>query len=282
MPYIIFIIYMALALALQLLTGSFPVHFFAFPLNLILAMMWIAGMLWMWSSRKKSMFVEFMLSPGASILSVALFLISCLVIGISGWRDFASTWVFIAILFYFQTVLLFVLLRGWRAETVTGARIGNIRWRFILNHAGLLLAVSSAFWGAPDSETLRLHAYYDTPAKEAYSVDGTIHWLSYDVVLKDFRMEEYLNGTPSMFEATVAVDGKDVLLRVNEPYHHSLGEDIYLVGYDSFAGADSRYCVLQIVREPWKYTAVAGVVMMLVGAFLMFIGGPRKRYGDDD
>lgn len=282
MPYIILIIFMALALALQLLTGCFPVSFFSFPLNLILAFIWLSSMLWIWKSRKKSMFVEFMLSPGASVIAVILFLIFSLVIGFSGKRDLASTWVFVAMIFYFQTVLLFVILRGWRAPTVTGARLGSVRWRFVLNHAGLLLAVSSAFWGAPDSETYRLKAYYDTPVKEAYAFDGRSHWLPYEIVLTDFRMEEYADGTPSMFEASVLVDGKPVTLQVNDPYSRSLGEDIYLASYDVYAGADSRYCILQIVREPWKYSAVAGVFMMLAGALMMFAGGPRRRYGEDE
>jgi hypothetical protein len=39
-------------------------------------------------------------------------------------------------------------------------------------------------------------------------------------------------------------------------------------------GAESSYCILEIVREPWKYLTVAGIVMLLAGALLLFIGGP--------
>ena len=49
------------------------------------------------------------------------------------------------------------------------------------------------------------------------------------------------------------------------------GEDIYLVGVSEGS------CVLQIVREPWRYFALAGVIMMLAGAFLLFVNGPNKR-----
>lgn len=273
MPYFILIFYLAVAVALHFMTGSIPVSFFAFPLNLILAFIWAGAVFMLWSKSKKSGFVRFMLSKGSVICSIGLFLLFCLVVGISGWRNLVDTWVFAAIMLYFQTVLLLVVLRGFRAGTGSG----GIRWRFILNHAGLLLAISSAFWGAPDSETLRIRAIKGQPVNEAFHIDGTGTWMSYDLELKDFRMEEYENGVPSMFEADLLVDGKEVTLRVNEPYSHSLGEDIYLTGYDVLSGTDSDYCILQIVREPWKYAAVAGIVMMLAGALLLFIGGPRRR-----
>jgi uncharacterized membrane protein HdeD (DUF308 family) len=34
---------------------------------------------------------------------------------------------------------------------------------------------------------------------------------------------------------------------------------------------------LEIVREPWKYLTVLGVVMLLAGAVLLFIGGPDNK-----
>lgn len=282
MPYIILIICLALALALQFLTGGFPVLFFSFPLNLILAALWLIIMLWCWKKKSKSLFVRFMLSGGATIWAIALFLLSSLLIGISGWQDFSTSWVFVVVMLYFQSVLLFVILRGWRSATATGARLGSVRWRFLINHAGILIAVSSAFWGAPDSETLKLQAVRELPVKEAFRMDGSSAWLPYEIMMKDFKVDSYENGVPSMFEADLIVDGKNVTLRVNEPYSRSFGEDIYLTGYDSVAGSESQYCIIQVVREPWKYFALAGVIMMLVGAFLLFVGGPQRRYGEDD
>ncbi len=48
MPQIIIIAFLIIALVLQLLTGDFPVTFFAFPLNLILAVLWAGAMFWIW------------------------------------------------------------------------------------------------------------------------------------------------------------------------------------------------------------------------------------------
>jgi uncharacterized membrane protein HdeD (DUF308 family) len=36
-------------------------------------------------------------------------------------------------------------------------------------------------------------------------------------------------------------------------------------------------CVLQIVREPWRHTALAGILLMIAGALLLFIQGPAGK-----
>lgn len=279
MPYIILLIFLAVAIALHILTGNIPLSFLSFPLNLILALIWAVLIITIWKVRKKSLFVEFMLSKGATVSSIILFLGFSLAVGISGDREWVNTWIFAVVMLYFQTVLFFVILRGWRAQTATGARLGAVRWRFLLNHAGILLALSSAFWGAPDTEVLRIRAIRDIPVREAFTMDATMEWLPFEITLKEFKTETYSNGVPSMYEARVNVDGEDVVLKVNEPYNVSFGKDIYLVGYDNMHDGES--CILQIVYEPWRYAALAGVIMMLAGAFLLFVSGPRRRNGED-
>ena len=279
MPYVILIIFLAVALALQILTGNIPFSFLTFPLNLILALIWVLVMVSVWKTRMKSLFVGFMLSRGATVSAILLFLAFSLVVGISGERELVSSWVFAAVMLYLQTVLLFVILRGWRAQTATGARLGAVRWRFLLNHVGILLAVSSAFWGAPDTEVLRVRAIQDVPVRQAVSMDGIPESLPFEILLSEFKTETWSNGVPSMFEAKLLVNGENVVLKVNEPYNVSFGKDLYLVGFDSMY--DSGSCILQVVYEPWRYGALAGVVMMLAGAFLLFVGGPRRRNDED-
>ena len=63
------------------------------------------------------------------------------------------------------------------------------------------------------------------------------------------------------------------MLRVNHPYQIRFGEDLYLSGYDTVS---QEYCILQIVREPWRYVTLAGIIMILAGALLLFIGGPKS------
>ncbi len=228
---------------------------FTFPLNLILALLWAGSLFLLRKNCGKSGFVRFMFSKAATISAIAVLLLFCIVIGITGKRDLVNTWLFAAVLFYFQTVLFFVMFRGKRQ---------------FFHHVGLLIAVSSAFWGAPDSETFRVRALEDVSVNEVLRMDGTAAWLPYEITLKDFRTETWENGQPSMYEADLVIDDEEVTLRVNHPYAHSFGEDIYLTG------TGEGYCVLQIVREPWKYGALVGIILMLAGALLLFLEGPRK------
>lgn len=242
--------------------------FFAFPLNLILAVLWLTAIFYLYRHAGNSRPVRWLLSSQATVISISLFVLFCLFIGITGKRETVSSWPFVAVMFFLMTVLFFVIIRGWKHGD-------KVRWRFLLNHAGLLLALSSAFWGAPDSQTMKLQAYKDISTREAYRPDGSRVWLSYEIELKDLEAEYHENGTPSSFIATLKI-GEDVeqTLRVNHPYSRTLSEDIYLSGYDT---DQEKYCVIQIVKEPWKYPALAGILMMLAGAMLLFIQGPLKK-----
>lgn len=248
--------------------------FFSFPLNVILFLVWAVSAGMTWKYRKNSWFVRFMLSPAATISSIALLLITCLIIGLTGYRWMTETWAFALLLLYFQTVLIFVIFRGWRRPADAHGQAGKFRWRFTLLHVGILLAAASAFWGAPDTRTLRLQAYQDIPVHEAYHMDGRTEWLDYEVRLDGFSVTDGPDGVPSDYEALLTVGDKTVVLKVNHPFNIRFGEDLYLSGYDTVS---QGYCILQIVREPWRYGALAGIMMMLSGAVLLFIGGPERK-----
>lgn len=250
------------------------ISYLAFPLNLILFLIWVSAMALIWKKGRDSAVLRFMLSPGATFLAVGAFLAFCLAVGITGWRWLAGTWPFAVFMLYFLTVLSFVVMRGWRAPSPDGARRGPVRWRFLFLHAGLLAALCFAYWGAPDSQTLRVRAFEGVPVSEAFSEDGRREWLDFEITLDEFRISYGPDGMHSDYEAAVTVDGEAAVVRVNHPYRISFGTDVYLSGYDT---ADGRYCIFQIVSEPWRYGASAGVWMMLTGAFLLFIGGPRRR-----
>jgi hypothetical protein len=239
--------------------------FFAFPLNLLLAILWFGGWGWLWKNRPASKCVRFMLSPSATVSALVLLLCGGLWIGLSGSRDFVQTVPFVAVLLYVQTVVFLITLRGWRRSD------GVIRWRFLLIHIGLLMAVGAGFWGAPDSSEMRLSLSKGDVAQKAYLMDGRVAALGYDLSLEDYDVETSSEGKPSYYEARVSVDGGEcVKITVNHPYSVRMGEDIYL------SSVSEAGCVLQIVREPWRYFALAGILMLLAGAFMLFIKGPRR------
>ena len=239
--------------------------FFAFPLNLLLALLWIVCWRWLWKNRPQCRGVRFLLSPAATVSAIVLLVAACLWIGVSGDQGFVESMIFVAVLLYVQTVLLLVILRGWRRPD------GVVRWRFMLLHAGLLLAVGSGFWGAPDSVELRLALGRGEEAQAAYKRNGSLTGLGYSIRLTDYKVEYSDEGMPSFYEATISVDGEEpAVLSVNHPYSVGFGEDIYL------ARVTKDFCILQIVREPWKYFALSGILMLIAGAFMLFIKGPRR------
>ena len=239
--------------------------FFAFPLNLLLALLWLAGLGLLWKHRPDSRIVKFLLSPLATILALVLLLACGLWIGFIGDRAFVQSIPFVLMLLYVLTVVYMVTLRGWRS------RNGQVRWRFLFIHAGFLLAVGAAFWVSPDSSELRVKLVPDRECVSAYKLDGSITALRYKLRLEDYSIDFNEEGKPVYYEAVVSVgDSHAKVITVNHPLSFSLGEDIYL------ARVSEGGCVLQIVREPWRYFALAGILMLLLGAFMLFIKGPKR------
>ena len=71
------------------------------------------------------------------------------------------------------------------------------------------------------------------------------------------------------------VDDERVTLRVNHPYARTLSEKIYLVSFSSSPQGE-RYAIVEIVSEPWQWLSAVGIIMLIAGAMLLFIQGPRK------
>lgn len=278
--------YFILAILLQVIAGNIPLSYFAFPLNVIFAAIWLFLLWKLYIESQKSSITTFLISSKTSILCIILIIIGSLVIGLFpqlsdieaqlrtdipallGCYNFMTSWIFIAILFLFLSNLGLVIIHAFYH------RIQSKR-RFLLNHIGLWLALFAGFVGSADMQTLRIPLYTGTPAREAYDMSGVAYYLDYELELKKFEVEYYPNGIPSRFTANVRIEDEQRILEVNHPYSYRLGEDIYLTGYDVQNTANSRYCVLQVVRQPWKYIIVAGILMMLAGAFLLFINGSK-------
>ncbi len=249
-----------LSLVLDVTVGNFPYHIFAFPLNILTLILWLVIIVRAYRNRTSSRIAEFMLSRSATWLSLSIMALTGIVLGLQ--RVPASTsWCVVMGLLFVLTHLAFVILRGWRNNA-------GIRLRFILAHIGLWLALGACFWGAPDREQLRL-AIDSNATDQAYTMEGAVHRLPYELRLESLTIE------PTNYEACVAIDDEIVLLRVNHPYDYSLSQKIYLASVsDTTAGAE--YAVIEIVKEPWQWLSMAGIVMLILGGVLLFVRGPRK------
>lgn len=255
-----------LSLVLDVTVGNFPYHIFAFPLNILTLILWLVIIVRAYRNRTSSRIAEFMLSRSATWLSLSIMALIGIVLGLQ--RVPASTsWCVVMGLLFVLTHLAFVILRGWRNNA-------GIRLRFILTHIGLWLALGAGFWGAPDREQLRV-AIDGNATAEAYTMQGAVRRLPYELRLEGLTVERNDEGVATNYEARVAVDDTEVVLRVNHPYDYSLSQKIYLASVGEDEGGD--YAIIEIVDEPWQWLSVAGIVMLILGGVLMFVRGPRQR-----
>lgn len=242
----------------QWLVGDFPIWFFAAPMNLLVGVLWLTIVWEGYRRRVSSAIIQYLLSAEATYIVLAISALIALSLGLQS-TPATTSWPVVGGFIFVQTTLSLVILRGWRNE-------GGVRWRFLIIHLGLWLAVTSALLGAPDKEILRVQVGKD-PTREAIDERGRKSYLDYELYLDKFEVEHSESGTPQMFRATVAVDDKMINIEVNSPYSQRYGEDIYLVSY-----TDDE-CVLQIMREPWRAVTTLGIAMLILGAFILFMQG---------
>lgn len=253
----------ATALLLQLLVGNFPLDIFAFPLNIVAMALWVAVAFIIYKNRATSTLAQSLLSMRATWLSLGTMVAIGLYLGLQSDPN-STAWLVVVGILFTLTHLLLITMRGWRTSC-------GIRWRFTLLHAGLIIALGAGFWGAPDRVQLRTMVTPMKPTTHAYHLDGTMTKIDYELQLRELDAKYNESGMPTHFSATIAVDNKDVTLYVNHPYNRTISEKIYLVSVN----AQGSYCVVEIVREPWQWASLAGIVLLLVGAFMLFLRGPR-------
>ena len=246
-----------------------PIEIFRFPLNILVIVLWLAIIAMLYRNRTGNALARFMLSRGATWISLTLMAVIGIALGLE--REPSTTsWPVVVSIFYILSHLCFIVMRGWRNAK-------GIRWRFCFTHIGLLLALGAGFWGAPDREQLRM-AVHGYPSNEAYTMKGELRPTPYPIELMGFRMMHTGDGTPTHYEAQIRVDGKDATLKVNHPYDRTLSEKIYLVSFGKEPTGET-YAVVEIVHEPWQWISATGIIMLIAGAILLFAQGPRKTEG---
>ncbi len=260
-------IIVAIALLLQSTVGDIPLAIFAFPLNITIIVLWLAIVGVLYKNRSNLAVAKSLLSIRATWLSLGSMVATGIYFGLE--REPSSTsWLVVAGILFTLTHLLLITLRGWRTP-------GGIRWRFTLLHVGLIVALGAGFWGAPDREQLRMALVENKPTETAYHINGTATRLDHAITLRSLNAEYNESGIPTYFDATLEIENESVTLRVNHPYNKTLSEKIYLVSVGQSPDNGSPYCVVEIVREPWQWLSLAGIVMLLASAVMLFIRGPR-------
>ena len=257
-------------LLIQAFAGYFPAEAFAFPINAAVLFAALAGLWVLWREKPGGAVCRWLASGNASIALIAAFLICCLILGMKmqdadaasfpGFGNVRRTWWFILISIALMANL-FVVILSRRKKGI----------RFILNHIGVLMALIGCFFGAPDHTVSRAIVSGEA-VHEAVGENGEIVPLPAAMKLDGFNVELDQRGNVRNYMALIDVDGKKVELRVNHPYRISISEDVYLTSYDR-DNPEPQYCIVEVVRQPWKYLIWAGIVMMMAGSVLMFARG---------
>lgn len=277
--YVFWALYFLAAVVCQILTGDFPSAFFAFPVNAAFMLLWMAVLWVLFREKRGSWTVDRLLLSRHTTYIVATAAFAAFLIQGFSSRTCTGTWWFVAAIFALLTNLFLVLLRGMSFHR-------PYRLRFFLNHAGLFLAISGGFFGSPDNAEWMTVANIHVPVRNAADKDGHAAALDHDFLLSGFYMDSYSDGTARNYEADVVVDGREtVRLKVNHPHSLSWQDDLYLYGFtpDNAGKTGTDSCILQVVRHPWKYVELAGILMLLGGAFMLFVQGPAvKSSGNAD
>ncbi len=257
-------VYFSGALLCQLLLPAFPEDFFAFPVNGALVLLAVTGLWVLRKERPASPAVRLLSSPSTTCILLALLVLSCLTLGLTSSPSPSSWWFF----FLFTALTLHLLMVFYAGAF----RRRPHRLRFILIHGGLLLALLGSFAGAPDTAEWRLPVDKELPTRQAYTPQNGKIYLPHSLQLKDFDVTYYPNGLPQDFRADLLLDQtEDIALSVNHPYALSLTDDLYLVDYEHTP--EPRFCIVQLVRQPWKYVLGTGIWLLLGGCLLLFVQG---------
>lgn len=248
---------------LQGVVGSIPTELFAMPLNLLILVLWLCGVWWLTTHRHTSKIATMLHSMRATQISLVVLILLGIAFGVQS-KPATTSWPAVVSLLFVMTHLALITIRGARDAA------GRWRWSFLLNHCGLLLALVAGFWGSADRREWKVIVSRPPVECVAYTSAGSASHIDYTMWLKALRTEHFDNGTLAHSEAELTIDGRDVALRVNDPYNRTWCETIYLTGYDTTSNSEARYVTVEVVRDAWRWLKFAGIAMLLLGAFMMF------------
>jgi len=268
---------------LQLIQGPVRWELVAFPVNLVLLILFVGFIVTVFALRKKVEFFAWLGSPAAAVPSIAWTFLMTLIMGLTaqvpqrGWLgDMVSFWPFVLCYIWMTVIVGLVAINH-----IT--RLGR-SWKEIpavLNHLGLFVTLVCATLGSADKMELEMTLHEGGTESAAVNSQGESLDTGLTVRLDDFTMETYPNGMPKRFASDVVVtskSGKEItgVIEVNKPMEVD-GWKMYQYGYDEEAGTEGEMSILQLVKNPWLPLVYAGVFMMLAGAFLMMITGFKRE-----
>ena len=272
----------ALGMLLQLAVGPIRWDSMAWPVNIIVLVVLLLGIILMHLLRHKVRFFRWMATLQAGIPAMVVCAMLTVLMGVTrqvpsghqpmepvGITSMLSFWPFV--LSYTWLVVLVGMVSMTR---LVQPSLRNIP--FLLNHLGLFIALIAGTLGNADMQDLRMVVQEGKTEWRAVDALHRVHQLPIAVELHDFSMELHESSlAPKSFSSAVTVytkRGRTVsdTIRVNKPLTVR-GWKIYQYSYDEARGQESDISVFELVRDPWLPYVYIGIFMMLAGALSIFI-----------
>jgi hypothetical protein len=284
-------------LLLDFATGPVVWDAFAWPLNALVLGVFLFAIAICIGVRRNNYPLHFLSTHRAAIPALIYAVVLTIVMGatrqtVNGrwFNDMLTFWPFVLIYAYIAFLLGYNTLR--RLEHMVNFRKRHRHathrpWRrdlaFLLNHAGLFIALVCATLGNADMQRLRMITVVGQSEWRAMNDRQQVIELPLAIELKKFILEEYDDGSPRRFASDIVIqkpDGKNyaVTVDVNHPAEVD-GWKIYQYGYDTAAGAMSQTSILELIRDPWLPAVYSGIFMMLAGAIFLFFTRSRAPQG---
>lgn len=278
---------------LEMSSGPVVWSAFAWPVNIIVLTALVGILVLMHLLRKRVYAFRFLSTLSAAIPAIATALLLTIIMGLTRqtvngrwFNGMLTFWPFVLAYVYISVIVGLTTLRrlsrivsAFRRTHSEGSAAPALRLSdlaFVLNHAGLFLALTCATLGNADMRRLKMITTAGSVEWRGVDNDGILHDLPVAIELERFIMETFDDGSPRRFASDIHVltkRGSDfkATVDVNHPVKAD-GWKIYQYGYDTLAGADSKISILELVRDPWLPYVYVGIFMMLAGALIMLFG----------
>jgi len=253
---------------LQIVSGPFPMEMIKFPVNFILSLV-----LLILAVKGGKAFHGSAKSLKFSVFLILLLTVQVLIMGVMPDNRIKDSWPFVITYFFILADLSIVI-----SERLKKKRRNNLG--FLLIHAGLLILLIAAGLGSADKIQLFLKVNEGESVRNGYDrLTGKTYQLPFEIALEDFSIDYYPDRSIKSYNSLVTLKNSDGEvkkwnIRVNYPLRYRSWW-IYQYSYDLDKEVDSKYAVLQLVRDPWLILAWVGMFMLFAGAVNMFWKGGR-------
>lgn len=190
-----------IGIGLEYFSTSSIAIFFVWPINGILALLFVSTIVLLQLSLKKKPFIIWLSSTPAAISALSLFAIVALMLGLIpqipqtgktpdgfifqfGFTHIINSWYFILAQVYFLTILGFVTIR--RLFPFSAKNLF-----FFLNHGGLFIALTIALIGSSDLQRHQMQLFLNQPIWYGIDKNEKEHEFDFSLTLLKFDIEEY-------------------------------------------------------------------------------------------